>query len=158
MCFKLDLCFKVATYCESICGRCNSNFLSLSLSLGLFLLGAVAFFTGHSDARFVRWLAPLTSLDSTLLCLRLLGSLARFVHRLVIHFAHSLMRQWKFLNMCLRCQRVKREQSRFLLSVKTHFWRVSSDDKNAFPPVKRDNSVNTYSRISTVPQGSERSE
>ena len=30
--------------------------------------------------------------------------------------------------------------------------------KNAFDPVKRDHSVNTYSRISTVPQGSERSE
>ena len=30
--------------------------------------------------------------------------------------------------------------------------------KNAFEPVKRDHSVNTYSRISTVPRGSERSE
>ena len=30
--------------------------------------------------------------------------------------------------------------------------------KNAFAPVKRDNSVNIYSRISTVPRGSERSE
>ena len=30
--------------------------------------------------------------------------------------------------------------------------------KNAFVPVKRDNSMNTYSRISTVPRGSERSE
>ena len=30
--------------------------------------------------------------------------------------------------------------------------------KNAFVSVKRDNSVNTYSRISTVPRGSERSE
>ena len=30
--------------------------------------------------------------------------------------------------------------------------------KNAFVPVKRDNSVNTYLRISTVPRGSERSE
>ena len=30
--------------------------------------------------------------------------------------------------------------------------------KNAFVPVKRDNSVNTYSRISTVSRGSERSE
>ena len=30
--------------------------------------------------------------------------------------------------------------------------------KNAFVPVKRDHSVNTYSRISTVPWGSERSE
>ena len=30
--------------------------------------------------------------------------------------------------------------------------------KNAFALVKRDNSVNTYSRISTVPQRSERSE
>ena len=30
--------------------------------------------------------------------------------------------------------------------------------KNAFVAVKRDNSVNTYSRISTVPRGSERSE
>jgi len=27
--------------------------------------------------------------------------------------------------------------------------------KNAFVPLKRDNSVNTYSRISTVPRGSE---
>ena len=30
--------------------------------------------------------------------------------------------------------------------------------KNAFVPVKRDNSVNTYLRISTVPRGSEQSE
>ena len=30
--------------------------------------------------------------------------------------------------------------------------------KHAFEPVKRDNSVNTYSRISTVPRGSEQSE
>ena len=30
--------------------------------------------------------------------------------------------------------------------------------KNAFVPVKRNNSVNTYSKISTVPRGSERSE
>ena len=30
--------------------------------------------------------------------------------------------------------------------------------KNAFVPVKRDNSMNTFSRISTVPRGSERSE
>ena len=30
--------------------------------------------------------------------------------------------------------------------------------ENSFLPVKRDNSVNTYSRISTVPWGSERSE
>ena len=30
--------------------------------------------------------------------------------------------------------------------------------KNAFVPVKHDNSVNIYSRISTVPRGSERSE
>ena len=30
--------------------------------------------------------------------------------------------------------------------------------KNAFVPVKRDNSMNTYSRISTLPRGSERSE
>ena len=30
--------------------------------------------------------------------------------------------------------------------------------KNAFVPLKRDNSVNTHSRISTVPRGSERSE
>ena len=30
--------------------------------------------------------------------------------------------------------------------------------KNAFVPLERDNSVNTYSRISTVSQGSERSE
>ena len=30
--------------------------------------------------------------------------------------------------------------------------------KNAFVPVKRDNSVNTYSRILNVPRGSERSE
>ena len=36
--------------------------------------------------------------------------------------------------------------------------RVSSERKNAFIPVKRDNSVNTYSRISTVPRGSEQSE
>ena len=30
--------------------------------------------------------------------------------------------------------------------------------KNAFVPVKRDNSVNTYSRFSTAPRGSKRSE
>ena len=46
-----------------------------------------------------------------------------------------------------------------------HFGFMSSSEgvflvkmKHAFEPVKRDNSVNTYSRISTVPRGSERSE
>ena len=42
---------------------------------------------------------------------------------------------------------VKSNQGVFLVSA-----------KNAFVPVERDNSVNTYSRFSTVPRGSERSE
>ena len=54
---------------------------------GLFLVVTIAFLTGHSVARYVRSLAPLTSLTrSAALCFATLASLARSVHGL----AHSL--------------------------------------------------------------------
>ena len=35
------------------------------------------------------------------------------------HFAHFLTGQWKFMNMCSRCERVSEEQTRFLSSLET---------------------------------------
>ena len=55
--------------------------------LGLFLVVAIAFLTGHSVGRYVRSLAPLTPLTrSAALRFATLASLARSVHGL----AHSL--------------------------------------------------------------------
>ena len=55
--------------------------------VGLFLLGTIAFWTGHSVGRYVRSLAPLTPLTrSAALRFATLASLARSVHGL----AHSL--------------------------------------------------------------------
>ena len=44
------------------------------------------------------------------------------------------------------------------LGGKYHIGRVSGEDKNAFIPVERILSMNTFSWISTIPRGSERSE
>ena len=58
----------------------------------------IAFWKGHSVARYVRSLAPLTR--SALLCsLRLLAPFTG----LLTHFTHSLVGQLKFLNMCSLC-------------------------------------------------------
>ena len=58
-----------------------------SSTLSLFLLVTIAFLTGHSVARYVRSLAPLTPLTrSAALRFATLASLARSVHGL----AHSL--------------------------------------------------------------------
>ena len=57
--------------------------------------------TGHSFAHYVCSLAPLTLLTRSAAL------------RSLTHFAHSLMGQLKFLNMCSRCYRVSREQMRF---------------------------------------------
>ena len=38
---------------------------------------------------------------------------------LLIHFAHTLVRQLKFMNMCSRYDRVSREETRFLFSLET---------------------------------------
>jgi len=79
------------------------NFKANTPTLGLFLLVTIAFLTGHLVARYVRSFA----------------SLALFTGSLT-HFAHSLVGQYKFKNMCSRWKRVSWEQSRFLLSVETH--------------------------------------
>ena len=87
--------------------------------LGHFRLETIAFSTGHSVACCVHALAMLTPLIrsavhrfATLACL--LCSLAPFTGSLT-HFAHSLMGQLKFLNMCSHCRRVSQEQTRFCL-------------------------------------------
>ena len=90
--------------------------------LGHFRSETIAFSTGYSVVCCVCALALLTPLIrsavhrfATLACLLacLLRSLAPFTGSLT-HFAHSLMGQLKFLNMCSHCKRVSQEQ--------THFW------------------------------------
>ena len=58
----------------------------------LWLLVPTAFLTGHSVARFVRSLAPLTRFAGRHFAM-FTGSLS--------HFAHSLVGQLKFMNLCL---------------------------------------------------------
>jgi len=66
---------------------CFLSFHRYLFSMGLFLLVTIAFWTGHSVARYVRSLAPLTPLTrSAALRFATLASLARSVHGL----AHSL--------------------------------------------------------------------
>jgi len=55
---------------------------------------------------------------ATLASLWTLCSLALFTGSLT-HFAHSLMGQLEFLNMCSHCYRVSREQTRFWRSLET---------------------------------------
>ena len=67
------------------------------------------------------------------------------------------------LNWSWSKHKVVRDFQRFWLRGRIQQWkrqrgRVSSERQNAFISVKRDKSVNTYSRFSTVPWGSERSE
>ena len=60
--------------------------------MGLFLLVTIAFLKGHSVARYVRSLAPLTPLTrSAALRFATLASLARSIHGLA-HSLHSLSR------------------------------------------------------------------
>ena len=59
------------------------------LSKGLFLVVIITFLTGHSVARYVCLLAPLT--HSAALCFTKLALLARSVHKLA-HSLHSLPR------------------------------------------------------------------
>ena len=73
----------------------------------------------RSLAKFVRSHCSHRSLTpqcSTVL--RSLCSLAPFTGSLT-HFAHSLVGQLKFLNMCSHCYRVSREQTRFWRSLET---------------------------------------
>ena len=63
--------------------------------------------------RSLRSLAPQRSAS-----LRSLRSLAPFTGSLT-HFAHSLVGQLKFLDMCSRCYRVPREKTRFSSSLET---------------------------------------
>ena len=72
---------------------------------------------GHSVARHVRSLALLTPLTHST-ALRSLCSLTPFMG-LLNHFAHSLVGQLKFLNMCSRYKRVSQEQTRFSSSLET---------------------------------------
>ena len=67
-------------------------------------------------ATFVRSHRSLTPQRSA--SLRSLRSLAPFTGSLT-HFAHSLVGQLKFMNMCSCWNRVQREQSRFLSSLET---------------------------------------
>ena len=95
--------------------------------LGHFRSETIAFSTGYSVVCCVCALALLTPLIrsavhrfATLACLLacLLRSLAPFTGSLT-HFAHSLMGQLKFLNMCSHCKRVSQEQTRFWSSLET---------------------------------------
>ena len=70
--------------------------------------------------RSLRSLAPQRSAS-----LRSLRSLAPFTGSLT-HFAHSLVGQLKFLNMCSRCYRVSREQTRFWRSLETSPYLICS--------------------------------
>ena len=82
------------------------------LSKGLFLVVTITFLTGHSVARYVCSLAPLTPLTrSASLRAPFTGSLT--------HFAHFLVGELKFLNMCSRCYRLSRVQTRFSSSLET---------------------------------------
>ena len=108
---------------------------------------------------------------------RSLLSFARTAHSLCIaplisasfmgsltHFAHSLVRQFKFMNTCSRCQYVWQGETRFWSSVQTP--KVALElgfanqltTQNTFLPIERVFSVNRYLRISSVPGGSEQSE
>ena len=71
------------------------------------------FVPSHRSLRSLRSLAPQRSAS-----LRSLRSLAPFTGSLT-HFAHSLVGQLKFLNMCSHCYRVSREQTRFWRSLET---------------------------------------
>ena len=82
---------------------------------GAFLVkNTIAFLTGHSVARYVHSLAPLTLLTRA----AALRSLAPFTGSLT-HFAHSLVGQLKILNMCSRCKRVSQEQTFFIFTRNT---------------------------------------
>merc|ERR1712168_1620344 len=100
---------------------CFLSFHRYLFSMGLFLVVTIAFLKGHSVARYVRSLAPLTSLTrSAALRFATLASLARFVHELA-HSLHSLpCGRLKFMNLCSRRNHVSREQSRFLSLLETH--------------------------------------
>ena len=80
----------------------------------LFLFVTIVFWKGHSVARYICSLAPLTRSAS----LRSLCSLAPFTGSLT-HFAHSLVGRLKFMNLWSRWSRVSREQTRFLSSLDT---------------------------------------
>ena len=75
-------------------------------------------------ARYVRSLAPLTPLAP------FTGSLT--------HFAHSLMGQLKFLNMCSRCYRISREQTRFwrLLETRPTSYRGARTNSKSQRPIQ----------------------
>ena len=78
----------------------------------------------RSLATFVRSHRSLRSLATQRSAsLRSLRSLAPFTGSLT-HFAHSLVGQLKFLNMCSRCYRVSRVQTRVSSSLETRpkFW------------------------------------
>ena len=107
-------------------------FLKTLVCLSPWLLGhcrseTIAFSMGYLVVCCVWALALLTPLIcsavhrfATLACLLacLLRSLAPFTGSLT-HFAHSLMGQLKFLNMCSRCKCVLQEQTRFWSSLET---------------------------------------
>ena len=105
---------------------------------------------------FARTAHSTYSLRSTLL--------ARSIHGLSYSFLSLPCGTLKFKHMLSCCERNQQEKNMFVV-VRRNTPKEDATQgvslvkmKNAFVLVKRDNSVNTYSRISTVPQGSERSE
>jgi len=90
-------------YCGGVSSHRQSRFEPATRSLATFVR------SHHS----LRSLAPQRSTS-----LHLLRSLTPFTGSLT-HFTHSLVGQFKFLNMCSRCYRVSREQTRFWRSLET---------------------------------------
>merc|ERR1712168_840805 len=98
---------------------CFLSFHRYLFSMGLFLVVTIAFLTGHSVARYIRSLAPLTPLTrSAALRFATLALLARSIHGL----AHSLC--------SLPCGTVEINESVFTL--KSHF-----NETNVFDVVTR---------------------
>ena len=100
---------------EGVSSRRQSRFERATRSLATFV----------RSHRSLRSLAPQRSAS-----LRSLRSLAPFTGSLT-HFAHSLVGQLKFLNMCSRCDRVSQVQTRFSSSLETRpmFCWLSSKQK-----------------------------
>ena len=78
---------------------------------GLFLFVTIAFWMGHSVARYVRSLAPLIPFTHSTGSLHSKTSLT--------HFAHSLLEQLKFTNLYLYWDRVLMRPTRLLSSIET---------------------------------------
>ena len=102
---------------RSSSGGCISTMTDLSA--GAFLVTDNRVYKEPLDRSLCSFARTAHSLRSAPLCYaRLARSLAPFTGSLT-HFAHSLVGQLKFLNMCSRCYHVSRVQTRCLSSLKT---------------------------------------